>query len=79
MLQVQTEVENSPLVLELRNRVKVLQGKLDKQKALTNSLEESLKAQSKSQEKVVDTGTGADASALKSSKVHVFSSDSEPF
>lgn len=40
------------MVLELRNRVKVLQGKLDKQKELTNSLEESLKGQPKLQDPV---------------------------
>ena len=58
-------------MLELRNRVKVLQGKLDKQKELTNTLEESLRAHPKPQEKAVaiDTGPGAEASTSKSSKV----------
>jgi hypothetical protein len=74
-------MENSPLVLELRNRNKVLQGKLDKQKELTNALEESLRAQPKSHEhaglsggqqkapKVTDTGAASHTTAVKTSRV----------
>lgn len=54
-LQIETEVENSPQVLELQKRVKVLQGKLDKEKEHAKTLSESLKAR----QKTTDTPGGA--------------------
>lgn len=64
----ESEVENSPQVLELRKRVKVLEGKLDKQKELTKSLEDSLKAQPKTPEHAADKGgvAGIKADAISS-------------
>ena len=44
---METEIENSSQVIELQKRVKVLQGKLDKQKEQTKALGENLKARQK--------------------------------
>lgn len=74
------EFENSPKVLELQNRVKVLQGKLDKQKEQTKVLEESLKTRPKLPEVSLQEGgpkaggessAAADKSPVVDTKVRV--------
>ena len=67
IVQIETEIANSPQVIELQKRVKILQGKLDKQKEQTRVLGESLKARQKADVQTEGVAKGASA-GIKSSE-----------